>query len=190
MRTGTPLQGMGEDISWATHPPRLIYEYLVDGERGLSRLERRLRRRAESQPGGKFSKEAVSYLPFRPFPLVLWDNVCGRCRFWHEGGPGEPGGCHIVGREGDGGGGEAIHPRGWCGLYTPPKREPSFAWIRDRISPSGDTDVRGKYEPETTRKRKARRAEQRRRKREAVRSMEPSDAGSERGAPTTGDDHE
>ncbi len=143
---------MADDISWTSHPPRLIYEYLLHGERGLSDVADRIHRRAHRQPGGKFAKADVRYLPFRPFPLLLWDNRCGRCRFWQEGGPGEAGGCHVVGRESDRYGGEAVHPDGWCGLYTPPENEPAFSWIRDRIEPSGATDVRGEYEPEMTRK--------------------------------------
>lgn len=85
------------------------------------------------------------YLPQSPVPPLLWRNECGRCRFWQEGGPGEAGRCHLVGRPGDPFGGERIHPRGWCGFYLPPEGEPAFAWLGERLDPTGASTVRGEY---------------------------------------------
>lgn len=152
---------MAEERSWQSHVPRMLYQYLRHGERGLSDVQDSLHERAHRRPGGKFGKREASYLPFRPFPLVLWDNRCERCRFYREGEPGDPATCHIVGREGDRYGGEAIHPEGWCGFYVPPAGEPALAWLRERVRPTGKTDVRGEYNPPTTEKAEIRRAERR-----------------------------
>lgn len=184
---------MGDEISWPAHLPRMLYKYLLYGETGLSEIETELRRKAQAESGGKFSKADVSYLPLPPFPLLLWDNRCKRCRFYHEGEPGKPAQCHIVGHEGEKYGGEAIHPQGWCGVYTPPKGEPAFAWIRERFDPSGATDVRGEYNPPITQKTKLRKTEKQLDKQGAIRTEQPSEAGGT--APThsgssTGEDDE
>lgn len=184
---------MGDDVSWPAHPPRMLYKYLLHGEKGLSELETELRRKAQAEPRGKFSKADVSYLPLRPFPLLLWDNRCKRCRFYHEGEPGKPAQCHIVGHEGEKYGGEAIHPQGWCGLYTPPKGEPAFEWIRERFKPSGATDIRGEYNSPITQKTKLRTMEKRLGKREADRTEQPSEAAgtaSAQRSASTGADNE
>ena len=125
----------------------MLSAYLRRGEAGLTDLEEQLHEQAHEQPGDKFSKREAAYLPQSPFPSLLWQNRCGRCRFWEEGEPGEPGKCHIVGREGDPYGGEAIHYRGWCGLYTPPANEPAFTWFHERLNPNGASSVRGLYMP-------------------------------------------
>lgn len=134
-------------VNWLGHPPRVLSAYLRRGEAGLTDIEERLHEEAHDQPEGKFGKREVAYLPQSPFPPLLWQNRCGRCRFWEEGSPGEPGTCHIVGREGDPFGGEAIHPRGWCGLFTPASGEPAFAWFHERLNPDGASSVRGLYQP-------------------------------------------
>lgn len=134
-------------VNWLEHPPRVLSAYLRRGEAGLTDLEERLHEQAHEQPGKKFGKRETAYLPQSPFPPLLWRNNCERCRFYHDGAPGEPATCHIVGREGDPYGGEAIHPRGWCGLYTPPSGEPAFAWFHERLNPDGASSVRGLYLP-------------------------------------------
>lgn len=134
-------------ITWLEHPPRVLAKYLSRGESGLSDLEERLHEKAHDQPGGKFSKREAAYLPQSPFPPLLWRNQCERCRFYHDGSPGNPATCHIVGRNDDGFGGEAIHPRGWCGFYMPASEEPAFAWLHERVNPDGASSVRGIYEP-------------------------------------------
>lgn len=134
-------------VDWLGHPLRVLSAYMQRGESGLTDVEEQLHEQAHDQPGDKFSKREVAYLPQSPFPPLLWQNRCGRCRFWEEGSPGEPGGCHIVGREGDPYGGEAIHYRGWCGLFMPPSNEPAFTWFRERLQPDGASSVRGLYQP-------------------------------------------
>lgn len=128
-----------------THAPRVLLTYLREGDDGLSRIAEQLHQEAHDQPEGKFSKRPALYLPQSPFPPFLWRTECERCRFWHEGGPGEAGRCHIVGREDDPFGGERIHPRGICGFYLPPEGEPAFGWINERLNPSGASTVRGEY---------------------------------------------
>lgn len=130
-----------------THTPKVFVNYLLDREEGLSRVEERLHRAAHRQPGEKFSKREALYLPQSPFPPDMWRNSCERCRFYSDGEPGEPATCHIVGREGDRWGGEAIHPRGWCAYYLPAKGEPAFAWLPERLNPDGASTVRGQYRP-------------------------------------------
>lgn len=132
---------------WMEHPPRLLAAYLMRGEAGLTDLEERIHEQAHDEPGEKFGKRDVAYLPQSPLPPTLWPMRCGRCRFWEEGAPGQPGTCHVVGREDDPYGGEAIHPRGWCGLYMPPSKEPAFAWLHERLDPDGASSVRGLYQP-------------------------------------------
>lgn len=143
-----PTNDGGRDVvNWLEHPPRVLSAYLLRGEAGLTDLEEQLHEQAHRQPGHKFSKRETAYLPQSPFPPLLWRNQCERCRFYHDGGPGEPATCHIVGREGDSYGGEAIHPRGWCGLYLPPEGEPAFTWLHERLDPDGASSVRGLYKP-------------------------------------------
>jgi len=148
--------------SLLTHAPTVVRTYLREGEDGLAGIEERLEREASERPGGKFSKREALYLPQAPVPPALWRSSCGRCRFWEEGEPGQPGRCRIVGRAGDPFGAEAIHYRGWCGLWMPSEGEPAFAWIRERLDPSGASSVRGQYDPEetaTARRREARSTE-------------------------------
>lgn len=133
---------------WAT----VVRTYLRDGEEGVDDLADRLEGVAHDQPGEKFGKARALYLPQAPMPPTLWRTSCGRCRFWEEGEPGQPGTCHIVGRPGDRYGGEAIHYRGWCGFWTPPSGEPPFAWVGQRLRPNGRTSVRGEYDVEATEK--------------------------------------
>jgi hypothetical protein len=142
----------GESPSVLAHQTRLLRAYLTDGEAGLERVASRLHDRAHRQPRGTFGKRETSYLPQSPFLPVMWRYSCERCRFYQEGGPGEPAGCHVVGREGDPYGGKAIHPEGWCGLWMPPAGEPAFAWLRERLRPDGKSSVRGVYDPLRTRK--------------------------------------
>lgn len=132
-------------VSVLTHMPRVLASYLRDGEDGLSRVTDGLEDAAHER-GAKFHKRRALYLPVSPFPPVLWRPKCGRCRFWVEGEPGAPGGCRIVGRPGDSFGGEAIHPDGFCGFYTPPAGEPPFAWFHDQLAPTGTDSVRGEYD--------------------------------------------
>lgn len=129
------------------HTPNLLWNYLRRGDRGVDEVADRLHEAAHDQPNGKFDKRSALYLPQSPFPPLLWRNQCGRCRFWQEGAPGEPGQCHIVGRPDDDFGGEAIHQRGWCALFTPPAGEPPFAWLDERLHPDGASSVRGRYDP-------------------------------------------
>lgn len=136
-----------------THTPRLLWNYLRQGDRGVDEAAERLHHAAHDEPGKKFDKDSALYLPQSPFPPLLWRNQCERCRFWREGGPGEPGTCHIVGREDDPYGGEAIHPRGWCAFFTPPTGEPPFSWVRERLEPDGASAVRGRYDPSLRKKR-------------------------------------
>lgn len=134
-------------VSAIDHQADVLLAYYRDGERGLADVADRLHDGAHSQPGERFGKRQARYLPQSPFLPLLWRYQCGRCRFWEEGGPGEAGRCHVVGREDDPWGGEAIHPRGWCGLWMPPAGEPAFAWLRERLHPDGASNVRGEYRP-------------------------------------------
>lgn len=140
------------------HTPSLLWNYLRRGDRGVDEIADRLHEAAHDQPNGKFDKHSARYLPQSPFPPLLWRNQCGRCRFWQEGGPGEPGKCHIVGRPDDDFGGEAIHQRGWCALFTPPAGEPAFAWLSERLRPDGASSVRGRYDPSARTERRDERA--------------------------------
>lgn len=135
--------------------------YLRRGEPGLAAVEERLESAAHDQPDGKFGKRRARYLPQAPLPPTVWRTSCGRCRFWEAGEPGEAGRCHIVGREGDRFGGEAIHYRGWCAFWMPPRGEPPFAWVRERLRPSGRTSVRGVYDPGVTERKRRRTARDR-----------------------------
>lgn len=128
-----------------THMPRVHARYLRDGEDGVSEVAEDLLWAASRRPGGKFGKTRAAYLPISPFPPALWRPNCGRCRFWVGGEPGTPGRCRLVGRPDDRFGGEAIHPDGVCGFYTPPAGEPPFAWFHDRLDPTGADSVRGQY---------------------------------------------
>ncbi len=153
---------MGSDsVSVLAHQARVLRTYLTEGEAGLERVASRLHDRAHGQPGGRFGKRETSYLPQSPLPPVAWRYSCERCRFYEEGSPGGPATCHVVGREGDPYGGEAIHPSGWCGLWTPPAGEPAFAWVRERLRPDGKSSVRGEYDPAITRKDRSRRETER-----------------------------
>lgn len=143
-------------VSPLTHWATVLSTYLRRGEEGLSGVEDRLESTAHEQPNGKFSKKRARYLPQAPIPPTLWRTSCGRCRFWEEGEPGEPGRCHIVGREDDPYGGEAIHYRGWCAFWMPPAGEPPFAWIKERFRPDGKSSVRGEYDHEMTEKERQR----------------------------------
>lgn len=143
-------------VSLLTHAPKVILAYLRQGERGLAEIEEEVEGAAHGQPGGKFGKKQAAYSPQAPFPPTLWRTSCGRCRFWEEGEPGEPGHCHIVGRDGDPFGGESIHYRGWCGFWMPPKGEPPFAWVTERLRPDGKSSIRGEYDPEMTMKERQR----------------------------------
>lgn len=135
-----------------SYPAEIVSAYIHSGETGLAELADEIEEEAHDRPGEKFGKTEAVYLPQAPIPPTLWRTSCGRCRFWEEGAPGEPGQCHIVGREGDPYGGEAIHYRGWCAFWTPPKGEPPFAWIKERLRPDGKSSIRGVYDPELTRK--------------------------------------
>lgn len=148
-------------VSVLTHAPAVVWRYLRDGEAGLSDVEAAVEAAAHERPGGKFSKGEARYLPQAPLPPTLWRTSCGRCRFWEAGGPGEPGRCHIVGREDDPAG-EAVHYRGWCAYWMPPAGEPAFAWIRQRLQPDGRSSVRGQFDPEQTRKRRQRQGDRER----------------------------
>lgn len=64
---------------------------------------------------GKYSKQAVVYLPISP-PPVFWDYKCRKCRFWQT-----PDACIVV--EGK------ISPRGWCAIWLPPDDKSAFSWI-------------------------------------------------------------
>ncbi len=130
-----------------THAPTALLRYVLQGEDGLADVAERLHEAAHDRPGGKFGKDESLYLPQSPFPPLLWRPKCERCRFYEDGAPGDPAMCHIVGREGDRWGGEAIHPRGWCAYYLPPEGEPAFEWFRERLDPSGAETVRGEYRP-------------------------------------------
>lgn len=138
------------------HTPRLILAYARRGEDGLSEIEDRVEGEAHDRPNGKFGKKEAVYSPQSPLPPTLWKMNCGRCRFWEEGEPGEPGQCHIVGRDDDSFGGEAIHYRGWCAYWMPPEGEPPFAWFRERFRPEGKSSVRGKYDTAMTEKERRR----------------------------------
>ena len=143
-------------VSPATHWRSVLLEYFRNGEEGLSTVEDQVESAAHEQPNGKFSKKEAIYLPQTPFPPTLWRMSCGRCRFWEEGEPTEPGYCHIVGREDDSFGGEAIHYRGWCAYWMPPEGEPAFAWLKERFRPDGKSTVRGVYDPEMAEKERRR----------------------------------
>lgn len=69
---------------------------------------------------GKYSKQAVAYLPLSP-PPVLWDYKCRKCRFWQE-----PNSCTVV--EGE------ISPRGWCAVWLPPDDYKALSWPRELLS--------------------------------------------------------
>lgn len=139
-----------------THGAGVLKTYVQHDHDGLVDIQNRLESKAHEQPGGKFSKKQALYLPQAPIPPTVWRTACGRCRFWEEGEPGEPGQCHIVGREDDSFGGEDIHYRGWCAYWMPPEDEPAFAWVKERLRPSGKTSVRGEYDPELTKKERQR----------------------------------
>lgn len=130
-----------------THAPALLSTYLRRGEAGFDAMAERLHDRAHERPGERFGKGEAAYLPQTPVPPLGWPVRCERCRFYREGAPGAPARCHLVGREGDRWGGEAIHPRGVCALWMPPADEPAFAWLRDRLDPRGATSERGRYRP-------------------------------------------
>lgn len=139
---------MGEDdVSWPSHATKMLLAYLRDGEDGLATVAEDIHHRAHDRPGGKFGKSEATYLPQSPFPPNAWVNACGRCRFWQEGAPGEAGTCHVVGRRHDRFGGENVHPRGWCKLWLPPEGEPAFAWLFERVDPTGADLDRGEYRP-------------------------------------------
>lgn len=143
-------------VSPLTHWTTVVGRYLQRGEAGLAELEEQLESEAHEQLSGKFSKKQAAYVPQTPLPPTLWRTSCGRCRFWEEGEPGEPASCYIVGREEDSYGGEAIHYRGVCGFWMPPRGEPPFAWVKQRLRPDGKTSVRGEYDPELTAKERQR----------------------------------
>lgn len=128
-----------------THMPSVLASYLWGGGEAVSGVAEDLLWAASRQPDGKFAKGRVAYLPVSPFPPVLWRPKCGRCRFWVGGEPGTPGRCRLVGRPDDRFGGEAIHPDGVCGFYTPPAGEPPFAWFHEQRSPTGADSIRGRY---------------------------------------------
>ena len=130
---------------WLTHYPRTLAAYRRRGEDGLAAIEEALRTKAAAQPEGKFSKKQAAYVPFVPLPPVDWRHKCGHCRFWVDHGPGEPGECMIVGREGDYLGGKAIHEEAGCALFMPPAGEPPFEWLSEQASPTGADLVRGEY---------------------------------------------
>lgn len=175
-------------VSALTHWASVLTAYRRRGAKGLDDVADRLEAAAQEQPDGKFSKARALYLPQAPLPPTLWRTSCGRCRFWHEGGPGEAGRCHIVGREGDPFGGERIHYRGWCALWMPPAGEPAFAWMAERLRPDGRSSVRGAYDPETTEKERRRRerapapTEPDARREGGERDGGPEERGGERGA--------
>lgn len=146
-------------VSPLSHWKRVLTAYYRDGEDGLSAVAEQLESEAHRRPNRKFSKEFARYLPQTPLPPMLWRMSCGRCRFWEEGEIGEPGRCHIVGRENDRFGGEAIHYRGWCAYWMPPEGEPAFAWIKERVRPDGKSSVRGKYDPALTERERRREEE-------------------------------
>lgn len=143
-------------VSPLAHWKRVFTAYFRDGKEGLSAVASQLEVDAHEQPTEKFSKKHARYLPQTPLPPTLWRMSCGRCRFWEEGEVGEPGRCHIVGREDDPFGGDAIHYRGWCALWMPPEGEPAFAWVKERVRPDGKSSVRGEYDPELTEKERRR----------------------------------
>lgn len=129
------------------HYPRVLKAYLSRGEEGLENIEEALRAKAAAEPTGKFSKGQALYVPFVPLPPLEWRHKCGHCRFWVDHGPGKPGECMIVGREGDRWGGEKIHEKAGCGLFMPPAGEPMFAWISEQLDPTGADLARGEYHP-------------------------------------------
>lgn len=141
--------------STLAHIPTLLWNYFRRGSQGVDVVAEQVENAAHDQPEGKFDKHTAIYLPQSPLPPVVWRNQCQRCQFWEEGEPGKAGSCHIVGREDDPYGGEAIHPRGWCALFTPPSEEPAFAWLSERLHPDGASSVRGKYDPPQRRRDKA-----------------------------------
>lgn len=143
-------------VSPLTHWLSVLVAYLQHGEEGLSRVADQLEAEAHERPNRKFGKKQALYLPQAPVPPTLWRTSCGRCRFWEEGEPGKPGRCHIVGREDDPFGGEAIHYRGWCAFWMPPEGEPALAWVEERLRPDGKSSVRGVYDPEMTSKERQR----------------------------------
>lgn len=164
----------GESVSTVGHMIRVLRAYAQDGAEGVNEVATRLHERAHQQPGHAFSKRHTRYLPVSPFPPSMWRYECGRCRFWREGGPGEPGGCDIVGCEDDPFGGERIHPYGWCGLWTPPEGEPAFSWLYEQLSPGGKSSVRGEYDPPLTQKERLRRERQKRNRKRRERGSESS----------------
>lgn len=135
------------DPPWLTltHYLRMLKAYRSRGEDGLEALEDALRAKAAAQPTGKFSKRQALYVPFVPLPPLDWRHKCGHCRFWVDHGPGKPGECMIVGREGNWWGGEKIHEKAGCALFTPPAGEPMFAWISEQMDPTGADLARGEY---------------------------------------------
>jgi glucose/arabinose dehydrogenase len=134
-------------LRWLTNYPTVLWRYLTRGEDGLADLEAELREEAAARPGGKFGKREAGYVPFVPIPPVEFRHECGHCRFWVDHGPGKPGECMIVGREGDPWGGKAIHEKAGCALFVPPAGERAFAWLREQLDPTGADLVRGEYHP-------------------------------------------
>lgn len=139
----------------------VLTAYTQHGHEGLEDVQERLESAAHDQPEGKFSKKQAIYLPQAPFPPTVWRTSCARCRFWEAGEPGNPGQCHIVGREEDRFGGDDIHYRGWCAYWMPPNGEPAFAWMKERLRPSGKISVRGEYDPDLTEKKRRRQDQER-----------------------------
>jgi glucose/arabinose dehydrogenase len=125
----------------------MLWAYSRDGEAGLQAVEERLRVAAAEQPEGKFSKLQAAYVPTVPLPPLDWRHKCGHCRFWVDHGPGTPGECMIVGREGDPMGGTAIHEKAGCALFMPPAGEPAFSWLGEQREPTGADVVRGEFHP-------------------------------------------
>lgn len=134
-------------FGWIAHYPQVLKAYWTEGEDGLEELEKELRAEANRQPGGKFSKGQALYVPFVPLPPFDWRHKCGHCRFWVDHGPGKPGECMIVGKDGDYSGGKAIHEKAGCALWMPPAGEPAFAWLSEQMQPTGADLARGEFHP-------------------------------------------
>lgn len=181
---------MSEDsVSTVSHMIRILHAYTQNGTDEVNEVADQLHEQAHQQPSHAFSKQQVWYLPQSPFPPFMWRYECERCQFWREGGPGEPGGCHIVGQEGDPFGGKHIHPRGWCGLWTPPKGEPAFAWFRERLKPDGKSSVRGEYDPPLTQKERLQH-EQQKQNQEQQQNQSKSASSQQASQNSRGDDNE
>lgn len=132
-------------LRWISHYPRVLKEYWTEDEDGLEEIEEQLRAEANRQPKGKFSKGQALYVPCVPLPPADWRHNCGHCRFWIDHGPGKPGECMIVGKEGDYSGGKAIHEKAGCALWMPPAGESAFAWASEQLHPTGADLVRGEF---------------------------------------------